>query len=154
MACKCNVCVGTGKCRTCKGTGEVESNERQNFRAARRDRLYFPGPRVCGIWRYWTLAVAKVPIKPRTGGGKLAKDDSVPTNPDCAEEKIWPCSAEDWRPCAKCGKLVCERHDYLVPVWPPEDGACEPADLVCRDCIELLWYRGDISQGIRMRYLC
>ena len=154
MACQCEVCGGTGKCRRCGGRGEAEGSEPQNFRSTRRDRLYSPGPQICGVWRYRIVAVAKAPAKPMTDGETLAKDDSVPTNPECAEEKIWPCSTEDWRPCAKCQKLICETHDYLVPVWPPENSACDPADMICRECVAELWYRGDISQGARMRFIC
>jgi hypothetical protein len=153
MAWQCNVCVGTGKCRTCRGKGEAEGSEPQSFRATRRDRLYSPAPQLCGVWRYRTLALAKSPVKPLTGGETLTKDDVVPTYPECAEEKTWPCSSECWRPCDKCHKLVCEKHDYRVPVWPPENGGCDPADMICKECLAALWYRGDISQGTRVQYL-
>ena len=87
------------------------------------------------------------------GGETFAKNDAVPTYPDCAEEKTWPCSADDWRPCAKCHKLVCEKHDYRVPVRPPSPICCDSPDMTCRKCIERLWYRGDISQGSQTNYL-
>jgi len=153
MACQCNVCIGTGKCPTCSGTGEVESSERRSFRATRRHRFDTPNPQLRGVWRYRTVALAKAPAISMTGGETLAKEDSVPTNPDCAEERTWPCSDEDWRPCGKCGKLVCERHDYRVPVVPPGPICCGSPDMICKECIALLWYRGDISQGARMQYL-
>ena len=44
-------------------------------------------------------------------------------------------------------------HDYLVPLWPPEGGAFEPAGIVCKECITELWYRGDISQNARVEYI-
>ena len=87
------------------------------------------------------------------GGETFAKDDAVPTYPDYAKKRIWPCSAEYWRHCAKCGKFVCEKHDYLVPVLPPSPFCCDSPDTICRECIALLWYRGDISQGSRTQYL-
>ena len=153
MACQCNTCVGTGKCPSCSGTGEVEAREFRSFRRTRLHRFDSPEPQIGGVWRYRTMAVAKAPAKPMTGGEALVKDDSVPTDPECAEEKTWPCSSECWRLCAKCQKLVCETHDYLVPVWPPESSACEPADMICKECIAALWDRGDISQGARVHYI-
>ena len=153
MACQCNACVGTGKCPTCSGRGEVEASEPRSFRRTRLHRFEFPGPQICGVWRYRTMAVAKAPANPMTGGATLERDDSVPTNPECSEEKTWPCSAENWRSCSKCGKLVCDKHNYLIPVWPPENGALESADMVCKECIAALWDRGDISQGARTQYI-
>ena len=153
MACQCNNCSGTEKCSACSGTGEVEPREFRSFRRTRLHRFDSSEPQICGVWRYRTLAFAKVPAKPMPRGETLAKDDSVPANPECADEKTWPCSAEDWRRCDKCQKLVCERHDYLVPRWPPENAAFEPADMICKECIAALWDRGDISQGARAQYI-
>lgn len=153
MACQCNRCVGTGKCATCSGTGEVETSQARSYRATRRDRFYSPAPQLCGVWRFRSLAAEKAPAKPMTGSETLAKDDSVATNPECAEETTWPCSADDWRPCAKCGKPVCERHDYRVPVFPPDPICCESPDMVCKECIAAMWCRGDISQGSQTKYL-
>jgi hypothetical protein len=83
----------------------------------------------------------------------VTKPDPAPAIPECTQDTIWPCSAEFWRRCDRCNKLVCEKHDYLIPVWPPEDGAREPANMICMECIAELWYRGDISQGSRMQYI-
>jgi hypothetical protein len=44
-------------------------------------------------------------------------------------------------------------HDYRIPVWPCEDAASEPADMVCKECLAELWDRGDISEGARVQYL-
>jgi len=150
MACQCGACGGTGKCATCVGTGRIERAALVNARRTRRHRFDTPNSQLRGVWRYGNLSVAKA----LTGGETLAMDDSAPTDPNCAEDKIWPCSAEDWRSCAQCQKLVCEKHDYLVPVWPPEDAASEPADMICRECIAAMWGRGDISQEARVQYLC
>jgi hypothetical protein len=83
----------------------------------------------------------------------VPKGESTPTKPECTEETIWPCSAECWRSCDRCHKLVCETHDYLVPVWPLENSACEPADMICKECIAAMWDRGDISQGSQVQYI-
>jgi hypothetical protein len=152
MACQCNACVGTGKCPTCSGTGEVEGGELRAFRTTSRDRRCSPGPQLFGVWRYRTLAVVKAPVKPMTGGETLAKDGPMPTTPECADEKTRPCSTGDWRACSKCGRLVCEKHDYLVPVRPPEN-ACGPADMICKECVATLWYRGGISQRPQVQYI-
>jgi hypothetical protein len=153
MACQCNVCVGTGRCKRCGGTGEVEGSESRSYRRTRWDRFNSPNPLRCGVWRYQTASAVKSLTKPMTEGERVAKGESVPAIPECAEEKIWPCTAESWRPCDKCCKLVCEKHSYLIPVWPCEDAASEPADMVCRECVEELWARGDISAGDRTQYL-
>ena len=153
MACQCNRCVGTGKCPACSGKGEVEESEPRSFRRPRLHRFEYPGPQFYGIWRYQAVSAVLTSAKPKTEGETLAKPDPAPANPECAGDRIWPCSAECWRPCDRCHKLVCETHDYLVPVWPPEDSAFEPADMLCKECIAALWARGDISQGIRMEYL-
>ena len=91
--------------------------------------------------------------KPMTEGGTAAKPDPAPASPECAEDKIWQCSSECWRPCDRCHKPVCEKHDYLVPVWPPENGGYDPAYMVCRECLAALWARGDISQGVLVQYI-
>jgi hypothetical protein len=152
MTGQCKICSGSGKCSMCSGRGELEASEPRTLRRTRH-RFDIPGPQIWVVWRYRTLAVAKAPVELTTGGETLAKDDSMPTDPECAGETTWPCSAECWRPCSKCDKLVCEKHDYLVPVWPNVDGAHAPADMVCKECIAALWERGDISQGSRMQYL-
>ena len=146
MACQCNTCVGTGKCQTCSGTGQVEKAEVGNAGRAGRDRFYFSRLPRRGSWRYQALAAMETPAKPLMGGEAAAKGDALRINPACTEANQ-SCSSECWRPCDKCQKLVCERHDYLVPVWRPAGGACEPADMVCKECIAALWCRGDISQS-------
>lgn len=153
MAFQCNGCVGTGKCPTCSGWGEVEASEPRSLRRIRLHRFDFPGPQLYGVWRYQDLSAVKTPAKLMTEGETVAKGESERTNPECADQKTWPCSAECWRPCDRCQRLICEKHDYLVPVWPPENGACEPADMICKECIAALWFRGDISQGARVQYL-
>ena len=153
MAGQCNNCSGTGKCPTCSGRGEVEASEPRSFRGTRLHRFEFPGPQFYGIWRYESLSVVKWLAKPMTESEMVAKGESESTSPECAEDKICPCSVEYWRPCAMCHKPVCERHDYLVPVWPPESGAWDPADMLCKDCVAALWFRGDISQGSRVQYV-
>jgi len=153
MACQCGACGGTGKCATCVGSGRAERTELVNARRTRRHRFDTPDPPPCGIWRYQGLPPAKRKARPVTDGEKIAGPDLEHANPECAAEKIWPCAADCWRPCAQCGKLVCEKHDYLVPVWPPENDRCDPADMVCKDCLAGLWYRDDISQSTRVQYL-
>jgi hypothetical protein len=153
MACQCGTCGGTGKCATCVGSGRAERAEFENARRIRRHRFDRPDPQPCGVWRYQAVLAVKTSAKPMTEGDMVANGESEPTNPECADEKTWPCSAECWRPCAKCHKPVCERHDYLVPVWPPENGAFEPADMICKECITAMWATGDISQGSRVNYL-
>jgi RecJ-like exonuclease len=153
MASQCNRCVGTGKCPTCSGRGEVEASEPRSFRRTRRHRFDTPDPQPCGVWRYQASLPTARKSGPMTEGETVAKGESAPANPECADEEIWQCSAECWRPCDRCHKLVCEKHDYLVPVWPPENDACDPADMVCKDCVAALWCRGDISQGARVQYL-
>jgi hypothetical protein len=153
MASQCNRCVGTGKCPACSGTCEAAAREVLTFRGPRLHRFDTPDPQPCGVWRYQALQPAKRKARPMTEGETVAKCESELSNSECAEEKTWPCSAESWRPCDKCHKLVCEKHDYLVPVWPPENGACAPADMICKDCIAALWYRGEISQGTRVQYI-
>jgi len=152
MASQCNRCVGSGKCPTCSGRGEVEASETRSCRRPKLHRFEYPGPQFYGIWRYQAVSAAMTSGRSMTEGGTVAKPDPAPT-PECADVEIRPCSAECWRPCAKCGKLVCEKHDYLVPVWPPENGGGEPADVVCRQCVVALWATGDISQGARVQYL-
>ena len=153
MASQCDRCVGTGKCPTCAGRGEVEANEPRSLRRPRLNRFELPGPQFYGIWRYQAGLAVMTSAKPMTKVEPVARPDPAPANPECAGDKIWPCSAECWRPCAKCHKPVCERHDYLVPVWPPENGAFEPADMICKECITAMWATGDISQGSRVNYL-
>ena len=153
MACQCNVCVGTGRCRACRGTGEVEASEPRSLRRPKLHRFEFPGPQFYGIWRYQAGPTVMRSAKPTTEAETVTKPDPAPANPECAADEIWPCSPECWRPCAKCGKLVCEKHDYLVPVWLPENGRCDPADMVCRQCIAELWDRGNISQDLRGQYI-
>lgn len=140
-------------CSKCKGTREVEESEPRSFRRTRLHRFDPPDPPPCGVWRYQALSAVKTPTKPITEGETVAKVESEPITPECAEEKIWPCSPEYWRPCARCQKLICEMHDYRISVWPPESGAFEPADMICRDCVAALWSRGDISQGARVQYI-
>ena len=153
MACQCNVCVGTGRCRACRGTGEIEASEPRSFRRTRLNRFEFPGPQFYGIWRYRAVSAVMTSAKPTTEGETMAKPDPALANPECAGETIRPCSAECWRPCDRCHKLLCEKHSFWVPVWPPENGACDPADMVCRQCIAELWGRGNISQDARGQYL-
>ena len=141
------------KCSKCKGTGEVEESEPRSFRRPRFHRFDTPDPPPCGVWRYQTPSPAKRKARPMAEGEAVAKADPTPANPECANEKTWPCSAECWRPCDRCHKLICEKHDYLVPVWPPENGACDRADMICRKCLAALWARGDISQGAWVQYL-
>ena len=154
MACKCNVCVGTGRCAACSGSGDAAGSEPQSFRATRRDRLYSPAPQLSGVWRYRALLSTQRKPGLMTSGEKMAKPEPAPASPECAGDKIWPCSAGCWRPCDRCHKLICEKHDHLVPVWPSGNGGCDPADMVCRECIAALWYRGDISQSAQVQYLC
>ena len=154
MASQCDRCVGTGKCPTCSGRGEVEASEPRSLRRPRLNRFEFPGPQFYGIWRYQAVPPVVTSAKPLTEGVTVAKPVPAPANPECAGDRVWPCSAECWRPCAQCGKLICERHDYLVPVWPPENGACDRADMICRECVVALWARGDISQSAQVQYLC
>lgn len=154
MACQCNRCVGTGKCSACSGTGEAAAREVLTSRRPKLHRFEFPGPQFYGIWRYQAVPPVVTSAKPLTEGVTVAKPVPAPANPECAGDRVWPCSAECWRPCAQCGKLICERHDYLVPVWPPENGACDRADMICRECVVALWARGDISQSAQVQYLC
>jgi hypothetical protein len=149
MTCQCSACGGTGKCATCIGSGRIERTEIVIARRTRRHRFDTPDPQLRGVWRYGNLSVAKA----MTGGETLAKDDSLPTNPDCAEETIWPCAPEDWRLCTKCGNLVCEKHDYRVPVLPPSPFCSDSPDMICKECIAAMWSRGDIAQGPRIQYL-
>jgi hypothetical protein len=153
MASQCSRCVGTGKCRMCSGTGELEESEPRSFRRTRLHRFDTPDPPPCGVWRYQTPSPAKRKARPMADGEQMAKTDPAPAVPECAGDKIWPCAAECWRPCAQCSKLVCEKHDHLVPVWPPENRAFEPADMLCRQCIAELWCRDDISQSARVQYI-
>jgi len=153
MACQCNVCVGSGRCRACRGTGELEENEPRSLRRPKLHRFEFPDPQPYGFWRYQTLPPAKRKPQPVTNGETVAKPAPAPT-PECANEVIGLCSPECWRPCDRCHKLICEKHDHLVPVWPSGNGGCDPADMVCRECIAALWYRGDISQSAQVQYLC
>jgi hypothetical protein len=152
LACQCNRCAGTGKCPTCSGTGEVERSELRNFRATRQDRLYSPAPQLRGVWRYQTPLAAKTEARDRADGDNMTVADGQRANPKCADETIWPCSAENWRPCDGCQKLTCERHDYLVPVLPPSPICCDLPDMICKECLAALWYRGDIFQTSRTQY--
>jgi hypothetical protein len=153
MACQCNVCVGTGRCRACRGTGELEESDPRSFRRIRRHRFDSSDPQPYGVWRYQASLPVRRKPQPVPNAETVAKPDPAPT-PECANEVIGPCAAECWRPCAQCGKLVCEGHDYLVPVWPPENGGCDRADMLCRECITALWATGYISQDARVQYLC
>jgi hypothetical protein len=154
MACQCGACGGTGKCATCVGSGLAQRTELLNPRRIRRNRFDSPDPQPCGVWRFRALLPTERNPGPVTNSEKMAKPDPAPANPVCAVDKIRPCSAECWQPCAQCGKLVCEGHDYLVPVWPPANGGCDRADMLCRECITALWATGDISQDARVQYLC
>jgi hypothetical protein len=154
MASQCDRCVGSGKCRTCRGTGEVEASEPRSLRRTRLNRFEFPGPQFYGIWRYQAVSAVMTSGKPMTEGKTVAKGESAPAKPECADEKILPCSAEYWCPCAQCGKLVCGQHSFSVPVWPPENGGCDPADMICQKCLAALWARGNISQSVQVQYLC
>lgn len=151
MACQCGACGGSGKCATCVGSGE--RTELLNPRRIRRHRFDSPDPQPYGFWRYQTLPPAKRKPQPVTNGETVAKPAPAPT-PECANEVIGLCSPECWRPCDRCHKLVCEIHDYRIAVWPPENGAFDPADMVCRECIAALWETGDISKSARAQYLC
>ena len=153
LASQCNRCVGTGKCPTCSGRGEVEESEPRSFRRTRLHRFDTPDPPPCGVWRYRAVSAVMTSAKPMTEGETVAKPDTAPA-PECAVDKIWPCSPECWRSCDRCHKLICEKHDYLVPVWPPENGACDRADMICRECVVALWASGDISQSAQVQYLC
>jgi hypothetical protein len=46
-----------------------------------------------------------------------AESSEQQRKPDCAAETIWPCCSENWQPCSECRRLICEIHDYLLPVW-------------------------------------
>ena len=138
-------------CSKCKGTGEVEESEPRSFRRPRFHRFDTPDPPPCGIWRYQAVSAVKASGRSMTEGGTAAKPDPAPA-PECAVDKIWPCSPECWRSCDRCHKLICEKHDHLVPVWPSGNGVCEPADMVCKECLAGLWSREDISQG-RVQYI-
>ena len=139
-------------CSKCKGTGEVEESEPRSFRRTRLHRFDTPDPQPSGVWQYQTLQPEKRKMRPMADGEQMAKPDPAPAT-ECAVDKIWPCSPQCWRPCDRCHKLICEKHDYLVPVWPPENGGCDRADMLCRECITALWATGDISQGARVQYI-
>jgi len=149
MACQCGACGGTGKCATCVGTGRIERAALVNALRTRRHRFDTPNSQLRGVWRYGNLSVAKA----LTGGETLAMDDSAPTDPNCAEEKTSPCLAENWRLCDRCHKLICEKHDCRVPVLPPSPFCCPSPDMICKECIALLWHRSDISQRTPVQYL-
>jgi len=154
MACKCKVCVGTGKCSACTGTGEAAAREVLTSRRPRLHRFEFPGPQFYGIWRYQAASAVMTSANHMTEGETVTKPDPAPANPECADGEIWPCSSECWRPCDRCHKLVCEKHSFSVPVWPSENGGGEPADMICKECIAALWNRDDISQSDQVQYLC
>ena len=153
MACQCGACGGTGKCATCVGSGRVERTVLVNARRTRRHRFDTPDPQPCGVWRFQTLQSPKRREGPMTDGEKTAGQNLEPAIPECAADKVWKCSEECWQRCDRCHKLVCEMHNYLVPIFPCEEAASNPADMVCKECVEALWYRGDISAGDQMRYI-
>ena len=67
--------------------------------------------------------------------------------PECADEKLTPCSSNDWAQCDKCFKLVCEVHDELFQVFHLESGEYGRSDMICRSCFDLGCYMGDIMTG-------
>jgi hypothetical protein len=64
--------------------------------------------------------------------------------PDCADEKLAPCSTEDWRPCAMCHTMVCQRHSETNQVWHPGEGEYGAYDEICHRCFEVGLEKGEI----------
>ena len=68
----------------------------------------------------------------------------IVVNPDCADEKLTPCSPENWVQCDTCYKLICDVHDDVVQVWHQGAGEYGPSDRLCRGCVDLGRYLGEI----------
>jgi hypothetical protein len=66
--------------------------------------------------------------------------------PECADDKLTPCSSKDRVQCDKCFKYVCEVHDdELIQVFHLESGEYGRSDMICRSCFNFGRYMGDIT---------
>jgi hypothetical protein len=67
----------------------------------------------------------------------------IVVNPECADEKLTPCSSENWVQCDRCYKLICDIHDEVVQVWHLNAGEFGRSDRLCRPCVEFGRYLGE-----------
>ncbi len=65
-------------------------------------------------------------------------------NPDCADEKLSPCSLKDWVQCKRCHRLICDVHDEVVEIFHSNADEFGSSDRLCRPCVDFLRYLGEI----------
>jgi len=121
-----------------------------------------------GIWkRKGTLKTAREPgidqeIERGQGGedGKgICAESSVgvttaprknklnPDAPECASEKLTPCSSSDWQQCARCYRIVCLVHDDAYEVYQSGELPYYAADMICPQCVVAGWELGEWTCG-------
>jgi hypothetical protein len=66
--------------------------------------------------------------------------------PECSLHPSSPCTEQDWRQCAACGRLVCTIHDDLIAVLYSGVHPTE-TDQVCSACVEAIYENGEVSMG-------
>jgi hypothetical protein len=67
--------------------------------------------------------------------------------PDCVEEKLAPCTEQDWAQCQKCYELTCLVHDELLTVRHSGPDPNRGSSRLCKKCIDHGYYRGEIMRG-------
>jgi hypothetical protein len=72
--------------------------------------------------------------------------------PECADEKLTPCSSKDWLQCDRCYKLICEVHAQLFQVFQQRGGEFGRSDMICGTCLEFGCSVGEISRGEDYEY--
>ena len=74
-------------------------------------------------------------------------------DPECATERLTPCSPSDWVQCDRCCRLICLRHDGLYEVAQSGELPYYKMDLLCHSCIEDGWERGELCRGENAQFI-
>jgi hypothetical protein len=65
-------------------------------------------------------------------------------DPKCSPDKRTPCTPKDWVQCDRCNKLICDVHGEVIQIWHLFASNYGDYDRLCRPCVELGRYLGDI----------
>jgi hypothetical protein len=67
--------------------------------------------------------------------------------PDCATERLTPCTAADWELCDRCFRLVCLRHAALYEVCGSGERLYYKVDRLCHWCVSECVEQGELVTG-------
>jgi len=74
-------------------------------------------------------------------------------NPECAQEKLTPCSAADWQQCDQCFRVVCLRHGDLYEVCGAGEQLYCKVYMLFQRCVDAGWEHGEWSCGEYAQYV-